>query len=244
MINAVLLKEYFPHVEWTIGEPKYNDRQKCTTQWANGDVIDPQDRKVAACTVSLEVGDDGSRVWECDFHLSDRDNFNAVQCGYTFPDQAECLNWLRSQIANTANYLTLTLIGEAIVPLPELQQRRDQIVADAGPESDALINQFWRTWRETPAELPLEPPQGDRLFAIDLRKVANHEGLYIACHFGFEPVPVRLLPDEQRYHAYALLYYGPITQEPADLRSRYEQMCGLIHPDALVFRPLQGQPIS
>jgi hypothetical protein len=240
MIDTVLLKEYFPHVEWTLGEPEYSDRQKSTTQWANGDVIDQQGQKVAACTVSLEERDDGLRIWECDFHLSDRDNFNALQFGYTFPDQAECLNWLRSQIANTANYLTLTLIGKAIVPLPELQQRRDQIVADARPETDALIDLFWRTCREAPAELPLEPPQGDRLFAIDLDKVAHHEGLYIACHFGFEPVPVRLVPDEQQYHAYALLYYGLIAQEPVDLRSRYEQMCGLIHPDALVFRGVEA----
>jgi hypothetical protein len=73
------------------------------------------------------------------------------------------------------------------------------------------------------------------LLAIDLQKVDSHEGLYIAHHFQFNPQPVRLVPYEQPYHAYALLYYGPIETAPSDLQSQYEQMCELIHPTAIVF---------
>jgi hypothetical protein len=236
MIDAELLKQYFPQLQWKVSAPEYNDHCKSLCHSATGAAIDRQGREVASCHVGLEEGDDGSRRWECDFYLNDRDNFNAVQFGYDFSDQEECLNWLRSQVAKTANMLTLALVGDELIALPELQQRRDQIIADAPKKTDAIISAFWHNWRDTPQELPLDPPSGHRLLAIDLDKVASHEGLYIACHFKFTPVPVRLLPDGKRYHAYALLYYGPIEQEPSDLRSRYDQMCGLIHPDALVFR--------
>jgi hypothetical protein len=31
MIDVVLLKEYFPHVEWTLGEPKYSGMSQLVT---------------------------------------------------------------------------------------------------------------------------------------------------------------------------------------------------------------------
>ncbi|NJM47119.1 MAG: hypothetical protein HC860_13940 [Alkalinema sp. RU_4_3] len=236
MIDTELLKQYFPQLQWKVSTPEYNDHCKSLRHGASDAAIDRQRREVSSCYVGLEEKDDGFRRWECEFYLNDRDNFNAVQFGYDFSDQAECLNWLRSQVAKTANMLTLALVGDELIALPELQQRRDQIIEDAPKQTDAIISDFWHSWRDTPQELQLDPPSGYRLLAIDMNKVASHEGLYIACHFKFTPVPVRLLPDAKRYHAYALLYYGPIEQEPSDLRSRYEQMCGLIHPDALVFR--------
>jgi hypothetical protein len=75
------------------------------------------------------------------------------------------------------------------------------------------------------------PVHGMSYLSVNLARVDAIELMEIAKRLGFKPEIVQV-PLKNHTELWALLWHGPIADEPADLEDKWDELCDCIDSDA------------
>jgi glutamine synthetase len=79
------------------------------------------------------------------------------------------------------------------------------------------------------------PKPGEQIFSVNLAMVDVSDLMEISKQLGLKPEVVQVEYRTGQTEIHAMLWQGPVSQAPADLETKYDQLCDLIDADAVRF---------